>query len=167
MTWWCTYLNQIGSILYSSFFVSLIFVTGFQFDYVFDWTILKYQQSQLATPPARALVRLLYLSYSCCLLLVDIHFCNVGFNQVPGAGTSAATPHAMATADRHTGNLLVALAVLQLFLNSIFVYSPDRQIGLVSYGRVSYEFPSILFGFSIICRGWWGANGWFTFNGFL
>ncbi|CAA3010855.1 casein kinase I-like [Olea europaea subsp. europaea] len=27
----------------------------FQFDYVFDWTILKYQQSQLATPPSRAL----------------------------------------------------------------------------------------------------------------
>ena len=26
---------------------------GFQFDYVFDWTILKYQQSQLATPPSR------------------------------------------------------------------------------------------------------------------
>jgi len=30
--------------------------TGFQFDYVFDWTILKYQQSQLAAPPARAVV---------------------------------------------------------------------------------------------------------------
>ncbi|KAK9715721.1 hypothetical protein RND81_06G185200 [Saponaria officinalis] len=26
---------------------------GFQFDFVFDWTILKYQQSQLANPPAR------------------------------------------------------------------------------------------------------------------
>lgn len=31
-------------------------IAGFQFDYVFDWTILKYQQSQLATPPARPLV---------------------------------------------------------------------------------------------------------------
>ena len=31
-------------------------IAGFQFDYVFDWTILKYQQSQLATPPSRALV---------------------------------------------------------------------------------------------------------------
>jgi len=29
---------------------------GFQFDYVFDWTILKYQQSQSATAPARAIV---------------------------------------------------------------------------------------------------------------
>lgn len=29
---------------------------GFQFDYVFDWTILKYQQSQIAAPPSRALV---------------------------------------------------------------------------------------------------------------
>ncbi|KAL2516367.1 casein kinase 1-like protein 2 [Forsythia ovata] len=28
---------------------------GFQFDYVFDWTILKYQHSQLANPPSRAL----------------------------------------------------------------------------------------------------------------
>jgi hypothetical protein len=31
---------------------------GFQFDYVFDWTILKYQQSQIATAPPRAVVRL-------------------------------------------------------------------------------------------------------------
>ncbi|XP_004510406.1 casein kinase 1-like protein 2 [Cicer arietinum] len=28
---------------------------GFQFDYVFDWTILKYQQSQIATPPSRTI----------------------------------------------------------------------------------------------------------------
>lgn len=33
-----------------------LIVSGFQFDYVFDWTILKYQQSQLANPPSRALV---------------------------------------------------------------------------------------------------------------
>jgi len=31
-------------------------VTGFQFDYVFDWTILKYQQTQIATPAPRAIV---------------------------------------------------------------------------------------------------------------
>ncbi|KAL6221991.1 hypothetical protein ACLB2K_005383 [Fragaria x ananassa] len=47
---------------------------GFQFDYVFDWTILKYQQSQLATPPTRAL----------------------------GAGTSSGMPHAPANVDRPT-----------------------------------------------------------------
>ena len=35
--------------------------SGFQFDYVFDWTILKYQQSQLANPPSRALVNLVFL----------------------------------------------------------------------------------------------------------
>ncbi|KAH9619153.1 hypothetical protein KSS87_015295 [Heliosperma pusillum] len=35
-------------------FRDLFIREGFQFDYVFDWTILKYQQSQLATPPARA-----------------------------------------------------------------------------------------------------------------
>ncbi|XP_020423528.1 casein kinase 1-like protein 1 [Prunus persica] len=50
---------------------------GFQFDYVFDWTILKYQQSQLATPPTRALG--------------------------PGAGTSSGIPHAAANVDRQTG----------------------------------------------------------------
>ncbi|GMH23790.1 hypothetical protein Nepgr_025633 [Nepenthes gracilis] len=36
-------------------FRDLFIREGFQFDYVFDWTILKYQQSQLATPPGRAL----------------------------------------------------------------------------------------------------------------
>ncbi|XVE70624.1 hypothetical protein DITRI_Ditri10aG0086200 [Diplodiscus trichospermus] len=56
-------------------FRDLFIREGFQFDYVFDWTILKYQQSQLATPPARA----------------------IG----PGAGTSSAMPPAIANADRH------------------------------------------------------------------
>nr|GMC70864.1 casein kinase 1-like protein 2 [Ipomoea batatas] len=37
-------------------FRELFIREGFQFDYVFDWTILKYQQSQLANPPSRALV---------------------------------------------------------------------------------------------------------------
>jgi hypothetical protein len=32
------------------FIIKLCFA-GFQFDYVFDWTILKYQQSQIATAP--------------------------------------------------------------------------------------------------------------------
>ncbi|WJX96505.1 Casein kinase 1-like protein 1 [Trifolium repens] len=54
-------------------FRDLFIREGFQFDYVFDWTILKYQQSQLATPPTRAIV--------------------------PGAGTSSAMP----PVDRHAG----------------------------------------------------------------
>ncbi|GAB2273051.1 hypothetical protein Dimus_007860 [Dionaea muscipula] len=29
---------------------------GFQFDYVFDWTILKYQQSQVIVPPPRRVI---------------------------------------------------------------------------------------------------------------
>ncbi|KAH7519228.1 casein kinase 1-like protein 1 isoform X2 [Ziziphus jujuba] len=58
-------------------FRDLFIREGFQFDYVFDWTILKYQQSQLATPPTRALG--------------------------PGAGTSSGIPLAAATADRQTG----------------------------------------------------------------
>ncbi|KAK1408543.1 hypothetical protein QVD17_40409 [Tagetes erecta] len=36
-------------------FRDLFIREGFQFDYVFDWTILKYQQSQIAPPPARGL----------------------------------------------------------------------------------------------------------------
>jgi hypothetical protein len=39
------------------FIIKLCFA-GFQFDYVFDWTILKYQQSQIATAPPRAVVSL-------------------------------------------------------------------------------------------------------------
>ncbi|KAG5547167.1 hypothetical protein RHGRI_012994 [Rhododendron griersonianum] len=31
------------------------FNRGFQLDYVFDWTILEYQQSQITAPPSRAL----------------------------------------------------------------------------------------------------------------
>jgi casein kinase 1 len=37
----------------------LWFGTGFQFDYVFDWTILKYQQSQSTGGPQRVSVGLL------------------------------------------------------------------------------------------------------------
>ncbi|CAJ1975788.1 unnamed protein product [Sphenostylis stenocarpa] len=58
-------------------FRDLFIREGFQFDYVFDWTILKYQQSQLAAPPART----------------------VG----PTAGTSSAMPPAMTNAGRQTG----------------------------------------------------------------
>ncbi|XP_057748129.1 casein kinase 1-like protein 12 [Arachis stenosperma] len=59
-------------------FRDLFIREGFQFDYVFDWTILKYQQSQLATPPARG----------------------IG----PSAGTSSGMPPAVITnADRQTG----------------------------------------------------------------
>uniref|UniRef100_A0A803LDB6 non-specific serine/threonine protein kinase n=1 Tax=Chenopodium quinoa TaxID=63459 RepID=A0A803LDB6_CHEQI len=36
-------------------FRDLFIREGFQFDYVFDWTILKYQQSQIVAPPPRAL----------------------------------------------------------------------------------------------------------------
>ncbi|XP_074268206.1 casein kinase 1-like protein 2 [Silene latifolia] len=36
-------------------FRDLFIREGFQFDYVFDWTILKYQQSQIVAPPPRAM----------------------------------------------------------------------------------------------------------------
>ncbi|KAJ4953568.1 hypothetical protein NE237_030400 [Protea cynaroides] len=58
-------------------FRDLFIREGFQFDYVFDWTILKYQQSQIATPPSRAI-------------------------GAP-AGTSSGMPPAVANADRQSG----------------------------------------------------------------
>ncbi|KDO65165.1 hypothetical protein CISIN_1g010674mg [Citrus sinensis] len=57
-------------------FRDLFIREGFQFDYVFDWTILKYQQSQVSTP-ARA----------------------IG----PGAGPSSGMPPAAANVDRQSG----------------------------------------------------------------
>ncbi|KAK1266154.1 Casein kinase I isoform delta-like [Acorus gramineus] len=56
-------------------FRDLFIREGFQFDYVFDWTILKYQQSQIASAPPRALG--------------------------PGVGTSTGLAPATANADRH------------------------------------------------------------------
>jgi hypothetical protein len=35
---------------------NVVIRAGFQFDYVFDWTILKYQQSQISGVPSRAMV---------------------------------------------------------------------------------------------------------------
>ncbi|KAK1420639.1 hypothetical protein QVD17_22394 [Tagetes erecta] len=63
------YLKQI--------FRDLFICEGFQFDYVFDWTILKYQQSQISAPPPRA----------------------VGM----GAGPSSGTPPVIPNGDRQTG----------------------------------------------------------------
>ncbi|KAK9102534.1 hypothetical protein Sjap_019788 [Stephania japonica] len=57
-------------------FRDLFIREGFQFDYVFDWTILKYQQSQIATPPARTLA--------------------------PPVGTSSGMAPAMTNTDRRT-----------------------------------------------------------------
>lgn len=34
----------------------LLYDAGFQFDYVFDWTVLKSQQSQNASAPPRPIV---------------------------------------------------------------------------------------------------------------
>ncbi|CAN0906835.1 Casein kinase 1-like protein 2 [Linum grandiflorum] len=55
-------------------FRDLFIREGFQFDYVFDWTILKYQQSQISNPPTR-----------------------------PIGGPSAGIPPAGANADRQQG----------------------------------------------------------------
>ncbi|KAA8534818.1 hypothetical protein F0562_029740 [Nyssa sinensis] len=58
-------------------FRDLFIREGFQFDYIFDWTILKYQQSRTATTPPRAFG--------------------------PGAGTSSGLPPPIAIADRQSG----------------------------------------------------------------
>ncbi|KAH0848426.1 hypothetical protein HID58_090471 [Brassica napus] len=57
-------------------FRDLFIREGFQFDYVFDWTILKYQQSQLSTPPRP---------------------------NVPGVGQSSGLPPAITSAERPSG----------------------------------------------------------------
>ncbi|KAJ6794626.1 casein kinase 1-like protein 2 isoform X1 [Iris pallida] len=58
-------------------FRDLFIREGFQFDYVFDWTILKYQQSQIASGPPPALG--------------------------PTAGPSSGLPPVIANADRQSG----------------------------------------------------------------
>ncbi|KAJ6803041.1 casein kinase 1-like protein 2 isoform X1 [Iris pallida] len=58
-------------------FRDLFIREGFQFDYVFDWTILKYQQSQIASGPPPALGA--------------------------GAGPSSGLPPVTANADRQSG----------------------------------------------------------------
>ncbi|KAI3742114.1 hypothetical protein L1987_59794 [Smallanthus sonchifolius] len=58
-------------------FRDLFIREGFQFDYVFDWTILKYQQSQISAPPTRGLGM--------------------------GAGPSSGTPPVIPNGDRQTG----------------------------------------------------------------
>ncbi|KAF9613077.1 hypothetical protein IFM89_005525 [Coptis chinensis] len=67
-------------------FRDLFIREGFQFDYVFDWTILKYQQSQIATPPTRALG--------------------------PPGGTSSGMAPGVANADRQTGGPLTFLLLI-------------------------------------------------------
>jgi casein kinase 1 len=58
-------------------FRDLFIREGFQFDYVFDWTILKYQQSQISAPPGR-----------------------LG----PGTGPTSGIPPSGANADRPSGD---------------------------------------------------------------
>ncbi|KAL0424979.1 UNVERIFIED_CONTAM: Casein kinase-like protein 12 [Sesamum radiatum] len=88
-------------------FRDLFIREGFQFDYVFDWTILKYQQSQLANPPSRALGT--------------------------AAGTSSGMPHA--TADRQSGRkvqLQMMLPSLKNYLVLTFSGKLDHRGGLLS-----------------------------------
>ncbi|KAL9376368.1 hypothetical protein Peur_030488 [Populus x canadensis] len=41
-------------LLFYSLLTSHLFCKGFEFDYVFDWTILKYKQTQRTKPPAKS-----------------------------------------------------------------------------------------------------------------
>jgi hypothetical protein len=82
---------------------------GFQFDYVFDWTILKYQQAQIATAPPRAVV-----SFSNVPLLsyppnmhICVTVCRDNFDVLPLLQGHGAGPSGLAPAlqnDRQPGN---------------------------------------------------------------
>jgi hypothetical protein len=61
---WC-YTHKcckVLSILNFNRSIYVFLLAGFQFDYVFDWTILKYQQSQMTSAPPRAMVSAFELS---------------------------------------------------------------------------------------------------------
>jgi casein kinase 1 len=77
--------------------------TGFQFDYVFDWTILKYQQSQLANPPTRGIVSVHGAIYFCWSLLLN-RFEFFLFLLGPYVGNSSGMPP-IVSADRQIGSL--------------------------------------------------------------
>lgn len=81
---------------------SFSFGSGFQFDYVYDWTILKYQQSQIATPPPRAPVSNdmhdhLRPYQNICFMFNVI---SAYFSQGAGAGPSSGIPHAINSSGR-------------------------------------------------------------------
>ena len=88
----------------SLFFGCSLLASGFQFDYVFDWTILKYQQSQIATPPARAVVSDGVLSRCINIFIVEIGlFQQKWLLQGPAAGPSSGMPPAVVNADGQSG----------------------------------------------------------------
>lgn len=101
----CLFLFFISLVNFCLQFILLIFLfAGFQFDYIFDWTILRYQQSQMANGPPRALVRLaqqFYLDHACYLLTFQLFFALQG----GGAGPSVGMSPAVANVDRQLGNL--------------------------------------------------------------
>ena len=84
---------------------------GFQFDYVFDWTILKYQQSQIATAPPRVVVNLSNapsLSYP-PNMHICVTICRDNFDALPLLQGHGAGPSGLAPAlqnDRQSGNLV-------------------------------------------------------------
>lgn len=94
----------------------LLYSIGFQFDYVFDWTILKYQQSQLANAPARALVSVGFNPVDCWFAMYLIMSCSF---QGPGVGTSSGMPPAIVGADRQTGSFCVSSSyrMISFYLN--------------------------------------------------
>lgn len=73
---------------------------------MFDWTILKYQQSQIASAAPRNPVS----NIIGCNVFTELpHLCLTDgflFLKVPGVGTSSGMAPAIATADRHSDTLL-------------------------------------------------------------
>ncbi|XP_022841868.1 uncharacterized protein LOC111365544 [Olea europaea var. sylvestris] len=73
---------------YKSEFDNFISLAGFLFDYVFDWIILKYQQSLKGAPPSRTLISDITMTFSS--------------GQIPG--TSSGLPPATPNAERQPGD---------------------------------------------------------------
>lgn len=99
-------ISVVRSSVSSNFF-SFFFPSGFQFDYVFDWTILKYQQSQMTNKPSRSPVSVPLHGHaqqaSLTARVLD-HSSPLLFKVIDGAGQSSGLTPAVANAERQPGN---------------------------------------------------------------
>lgn len=81
---------------YKSEFDNFISLAGFLFDYVFDWIILKYQQSLKGAPPSRTLISDITMTFSSVGSLLFMHLMNymltVGPNSWYKLGTTPCNP---------------------------------------------------------------------------
>jgi len=127
---------------------------GFQFDYVFDWTILKYQQSQIATAPPRVVVNLSNapsLSYP-PNMHICVTICRDNFDALPLLQGHGAGPSGLAPAlqnDRQSGNLvhsficLICISAFDWVIVIVYLSGPEeaRTSGWSSMDRRRAPLP--------------------------